>query len=280
MKAGQAAVLRTSRRSWFADIALAINQLIKHGRALRVLTEYNLVRSVSGQHMGFLWWFAEPLINALIFYFVVVIIFHRGGPDYHFTLVTGLLCWQLFANTVNSVTSALTSNSTFLLRGIFPPLVAVVAPVFSGLFLAVCAFSLVMFFSPHGLGLSLLFLPVVLIVQVLVGLAVGLPLAILNVALPDTRRLVHFITRFGWFMSPILYPVTRVLDQPKIPDWFKAVYMTNPMVHTLNGLRFSLTGETPISLLGFGLVAVVAIVAALIGMAMIIRHQNFYMKRI
>lgn len=267
-------------RTLAGDIALAVGQLRRHARALRVLTEHSLIRSVSGQHLGFLWWFAEPLINALIFYFVVVLIFHRGGPDYHFTLITGLLCWQLFANTLNNVTTSLTSNSNFLLRGVFPPLVAAVAPVLSGLFLATCAFAVVLVFMPYPVGPTLLLLPLVLLIQVLLGLALGLPLAILNVLLPDTRRIIHFITRFGWFLSPILYPVGRVIDATGVPGWFKTIYLMNPIVHTINAMRYSFTGQAELPLYGLAICALAAVLMTLLGMGLIVRMQNAFMKRL
>jgi ABC-type polysaccharide/polyol phosphate export permease len=271
---------KTGSQSLWGALVLALSQLWKRGEQILVVTRYELVRSVSGQHMSFVWWFAEPLINSLIFYFVIVIVFHRGGPDYHFTLITGLLAWQLFGNTLNNVTAALTGNSRFLLRGIFPPVVAVIAPVLSGLFLATCAFSVAIFFIPYEIQPTLLLLPVVLFAQVLIGLAIGLPLAILNVALPDTRRLVHFMTRFGWFLSPVLYPITRITEAPHISEWVKAVYMLNPMVHTLSLMRYAFTGEQQIPVTGFIIYVVVAIFAVLFGLALIVRYQNSYMKHL
>lgn len=270
----------SSRTSWLEAACLARRQLSQNWGLLGILTKYSLVRSISGQHLGVVWWFAEPLINATIFYFVVVLIFGRGGPDYHFTLITGLFCWQLFANTLSGVTTAMTSNANFLLRGIFPPIVAVLAPVMSSLILAFCAFSVVILFIPYEIGAHLLFLPLVLVLQVLIALAFGLPFSILNVIVPDTRRFIQFLTRFGWFLSPILYPVSRVLDADRFPEIFKTVYVLNPMVHTLNLLRYSFDGKLVLPVTGLIIWSLVAMLIIAIGLTMLVKYQNAYMKRL
>lgn len=265
---------------WFEAVSIAIAQIVREWSSLWVLTKYSLVRSVSGQHLGIVWWFAEPLINATIFYFVVVLIFSRGGPDYHFTLITGLFCWTLFASTLRGVTNSLTGNANFLLRGIFPPMVAVLAPLTTSLILAYIAFAMVLVFMPYDIGLNLLCLPLVLFLQVIIALAIGLPLAILNIRIPDVSRFVQFFTRFGWFMSPILYPVSRVLDAERIPEWFKSLYVLNPMVHTLNLLRYSFDGILVLPLTGLFVWIGVAFALVLVGISMIVKFQNSYMKRL
>jgi ABC-type polysaccharide/polyol phosphate export permease len=62
-------------------------------------------------------------------------------------------------------------------------------------------------------GGSLLFLPVVILVQCLFNLGLGLFLAALNVRFRDTQAIMEVLTLAWFFVTPIIYPIDVIQNE-------------------------------------------------------------------
>ena len=101
--------------------------------------------------------------------------------------------------------------------------------------------------SPTGI----LFLPLILVIQLLLGLGLGLLGAALNVFYRDIRHLFALGLQLWLYATPIIYPVKIV------PERFRPFYYLNPMVSVIESYRsILLRGELPVpELLGAGLIS-------------------------
>ena len=84
----------------------------------------------------------------------------------------------------------------------------------------------------HTLAVLLLLLPMILIPYTL-----GLFLSILTVKLPDIGKVVPYILRFGFYMSPVLYGPERVYNLKGVNPLLKSLWSLNPMVHVITAVR-------------------------------------------
>ncbi len=255
----------------------AVSRLFTSRTQLMAVVRYSLSKTTSGDRLGVLWWFLEPIIFAAIFYFVVVLVFSRGGPDYHFYLVSGLFAWQIFANTVMSVSGGMMNMSGLIKQGAVQPLVAVVAPFFTGIFRGSIGMLLIMPLLPYDLSPTLLLLPVAIILQASIATAIGIFLAPLVCIVPDVRRLLSFAVRIGWFMTPVLYPLTRITNSG-VPAWGQKLYMSNPVVHSISFFRYAFEGTSPVPITNFLIVGACSTVAIFIGLGVVLRFQNVALK--
>jgi ABC-type polysaccharide/polyol phosphate export permease len=252
--------------------------LLRERRRLWPLCAFIVTKSVAGQRLGFLWWILEPIIIAAIFYFVVVVMWRRGGPNFYFHLISGLFAWQVFAYTLNTVTGSLSQLQAFLKQGVFHPIVAVTAPALVGLLYGAIAFLIAAALSPFAWGTHGLFLPVAVLAHVLLGYVLGVPLSMLNLFFADTRRIVGYLLRLGWFATPILYPIERVLESGALGEPLKSFYLLNPMVHTVTFFRYCFDGHLPLPIVGFVSVFVGAALLLPLSIGFLLRHRNRVMK--
>lgn len=255
----------------------AISRLIASRAQLMAVVRYTLSKTTSGDRLGILWWFLEPIIFAAIFYFVIVLVFSRGGPDYHFYLVSGLFAWQIFANTVMSAAGGMINTSGLIKQGAVQPLVAVVAPFFTGIFRGSIAMLLILPILPYPLSPTLLLLPVAIILQAGIATAIGICFAPLVCIVPDVRRLMSFAVRIGWFMTPVLYPLSRISNSD-IPSWGRQLYMSNPVVHTISFFRYAFEGTSPVPMTNYLIVGAVAVFGIFLGLGIVLRFQNVALK--
>lgn len=76
-----------------------------------------------------------------------------------------------------------------------------------------------------------------LVPMILIPYTIGLFLSIFTVKLPDIGKVLPYILRFGFYMSPILYSPERVYELPNVDPFLKSLYALNPMVHVITAVR-------------------------------------------
>jgi lipopolysaccharide transport system permease protein len=90
---------------------------------------------------------------------------------------------------------------------------------------------LLIFFRVPVFPMGLLFLPVILLTQILLMIGLGLATAALNVFFRDVLSLVSLGLQLWFYASPIIYPVSL------IPPQFQFLYYLNPMAGILSAYR-------------------------------------------
>src|SRR5262249_41371469 len=82
----------------------------------------------------------------------------------------------------------------------------------------------------------ILFLPLFLVLGVLASLGPALILAALNVRYRDFRFIVPFVVQFGMYVSPVGF------SSSVVPDQWRLIYSSNPIVGVIDGFRWCLLG--------------------------------------
>jgi len=197
----------------------------------------DLKSSVAGTPVGYLWWFIEPLAMGLVFYFVLGIVFERVGPEYLMQVLTALIAWQWFARSIGGSTIAFTKGAKFISTIRFPLSILVMSTIFVNLVYGFFGLVIIIFVNLESIGYTVLYLPIILLVQFIITLGLGLLLATGNVFLRDIERMIPVILRTLWFLSPVFYQVSDVLQSQTIPEWGKMLFQMNPLSTLLTAYR-------------------------------------------
>lgn len=211
--------------------------LWENRHALRSQFYVNTRTTVATTKLGMLWWILDPLFLMVTYYFVVKVIFNRGGPDYHLFLLCGLVTYQFFSRSVSLCTSALILSEGLIKQASLPMILYLVISPLVQAFFCLIGFGVIMAWNYHVLGphtLAIVF-PVFLII--LITFAAGLFLSIFEVYIRDTGKLITYVLRFGMFLSPVLYSADKIYDNPSIPQYAKTLYSLNPMVPVLTAVK-------------------------------------------
>jgi lipopolysaccharide transport system permease protein len=204
----------------------------------------------------------QPLTAMIIF----TVIFGRlaklpsEGVPYAVFTYAALLPWQLFSQAVSRSSASLVSNSSLITKVYFPRLVLPIAATLATV--VDFAISLVVFFGLLAVfriwpGWPLLFLPLLIVLAVLTGLAVGIWLAALNVRYRDVAYVTPFLIQISLYLSPVAYSSQLVPQGP-----WRLLYALNPLAGLIQGFRWSLArGPAPDSML---LVSVAVVLVVLV----------------
>lgn len=225
-----------------------LDVMSRHANALQTMWLATLKTSVATTRLGWLWWLVDPLILMAIFYFLVHIILQRGGDNYHVFVLAGLVVWQFFNRALYLTADCLRSNRGLIKSMPLPLEFYTLLPAMVQMVFVLFGVTMVLFFVPNALGLNVLaVLPLIVLVG---GLAwsVGLVLCVWQAVIPDMGKLLHYVLRAGFFLSPVLYSVDRLQHAP---DWVQQLSACNPMVWILPAVRQVLLEGELFDLKGF-----------------------------
>lgn len=212
--------------------------------------------------LGLLWTALQPLSGLLIFYFFFNrVIKLEGIPEsgYATFAFTGMTSWYFFSYIVYQASFSLMQAQDLIKKIFFPKLILLLSKVLVGLVdLGISILLLFVIMLIHGIVPSwqIVFLPLFILLNALVGLAVSVWLSALTVRNRDLQHIVPYLVNFGIWLTPVFYPGTL------IPDAFKSLLYLNPMTGVIEGFRWSIWNYGALNMghaLGIGLSLIVLV---------------------
>jgi lipopolysaccharide transport system permease protein len=225
--------------------------------------------------LGAGWAIIQPVFAVLIFtaIFGVFAKIPSDGLPYPLFAFSAILPWTYFAEAVRRSAVGLVADSELVRKIYFPrliiPLAMVTAPLVDFMISFVVFLGLMAF---YGIAPSwnMLLLPVLLLIEMLLALAVGLWLGPLNVRFRDIMHTLPFLIQIWMYASPIIYPLSMV------PEQWRALYSLNPMVGVIEGFRWALAGKQSPDFVAMGLSALLIVLLLLGGLVFFKRHEQTF----
>lgn len=118
--------------------------------------------------MGILWWILDPIIFMFIFYLVFDVLMLRGEPGFLAFLLTGLVTYQWFQNTVGAGTNSIQSGQGLMQQVYLPKVIFPLVYILTDLFKFSLIFILLLiflWFSGRPPGITYLALPLLLLIE-------------------------------------------------------------------------------------------------------------------
>ncbi|MGP4038860.1 ABC transporter permease [Gracilibacillus sp. D59] len=211
-----------------------LSEILKRKDLLLYLVKSGLKAENRDSYLGYFWWLLDPLLNVLVYYFLVVIILQRGGENYAVYLVIGLVVWRWMNTTVKSSAKAITKYSSIINQVYLPKSMFPIALSTSQLFNFVFGLAVIaIFLAAFGVmpGWQIIYLPLVIIIQLLMLLALGMFISYICVFIKDIDYILTHIIRLFFYASPIIWEGSRL---PESLNWVVAI---NPVAIILNAYR-------------------------------------------
>ena len=254
--------------------------LIAHRELIATFVRRDLLGRYRGSFLGLLWSFLNPLFMLAI-YSLVFSSFMRlgqsegvGTPYYPLFIFTGMIPWLAFSQALTSSSRTILSNANLVKKTVFPlevlPAVDVISGLVHSLFALTILLLAIVILPDQPLHPTVLWLPLVMMPQLLFTLGLGWFLASISVFVRDVREAVPMILMAWWFTTPILYP-------PSIVPKHLIRYMDlNPMKLLIDNYRRVLIhGDAP-DWHSLAAVTAVGLVAFLLGRAWFMKTKRAF----
>ena len=195
-------------------------------------------------YLGFLWAILNPLLMMIVLT-VIFSIFLRIKTDYPYSvfILTGLIPWAFFNLSLSSCTNSIVENSNLIKKVYFPREIIPVSIVLANLinfFLSIIILFVFLLSFKIKLTYFILFLPVIIVLQILFTVGISLLTSSLNVYYRDIRYIVEASLLMWFYATPVFSPV------PMVPERIKSYYFLNPMAGIITSYRrILLEGKSP-----------------------------------
>ncbi len=260
-----------------SDAAEMWRELVASRDLLRAFVARDLLVRYRQALLGVGWTVLSPVLNVLLF----SLIFTRVAPidtgvPYPVFVYAGLWPWTFFAASIRGATVSLSGNSSlvtkvFFAREVLPfstVLVALVDFAVAGVLLAA-----LMLWYRVPIGVTALFLPLIVMVQVIFTTGLALLLAVANLYWRDTRHVIEAVLTAWMFATSVVYPIERVGGR------IGSALALNPMTPIIDAYRDVLLYDRLPAAVPFGYATLVAIVLFVAGWYRFHRSEMQFAER-
>ncbi len=237
----------------------SLREIVRFREMLLMLIYRDLQAKSRRAFLGYLWVVAQPLVATGVFTILVQLVLKAdaGQPvPYPLFVLSGMVLWQYFANSVVASTESFTNNLDLIIQVYFPREILVLYPVLSHLIdlgLGLLLVILGVFVSGVPVTRAVLSLPLLIAILALLAFALGLLLAPLNAGFHDVGRIVGILLGLAMYAAPVLYPLSRV--PARLLPWF----LLNPVAIVISAFHAILFTPEALELWRLGFAAGVAL---------------------
>ena len=208
---------------------------------IRVMVRRDILGRYRGSFGGAFWTVFNPLLLMLTYFFVFGVVLNSkfpGDPSrtgFALYYLAGMLPWLAFSEAVGRSPYVMVEHRNFVRKLVFAVETLPVNLVVSGLvteFFAILLFCGFLLAVRHGVPPSIVWLPLLIVPQVLFTAGLTWFLAALGVFVRDLGQIFGFLLTIWFFATPICYPETQTLPQSAA-----AILSKNPIYVLVRGYR-------------------------------------------
>jgi ABC-2 type transport system permease protein len=223
-----------------------VRELAGYREILLNLVRKELKVKYTASVLGAVWSLLNPIVFLAVFSFVVIVT-GNNMPDYPVYLLSGLLAWNLFNNSLLQGARSVVDNASLVKKVYFPreilPLAAIGVTLVD-LVLQSAVLLVFMLVTGYDFQLQAVWMyPLAFVTLLAFTLAVTLWVAGLNVRYRDVQHLLSLGLLVWFWLTPIVYQgalVERFLTERSDALW--NVFVLNPLATIVFGFQRALYG--------------------------------------
>ncbi len=177
-----------------------------------------------GSALGFAWNFVSPLLQLGVFWLLFGVVLgsrpktETGEQAFAIFLFVGLLPWTFFSNSLILGAASIVGNGAIVKKVRLPvqllPAASVLSALVNFVLSLVVLFAVLAIFGPrHAEGV--IYLPLLIVVELVMALGFAYLLAGLNVFYRDVEHILGILLMAWYFLTPILFPISLVANRPR-----------------------------------------------------------------
>ena len=233
-----------SRRNSLFSIIYQIKELTASRDLLSQLTKREIAARYRQSALGLSWSVIEPILLAMTYYFLFVML--RGNTDkmYAVWILLGVLIWACFAKTLMGVVTSLSHNSSTIQAVYFARVIHPCVKMLSNIRITLLSCLVVipiMIIGDLPFTIHLVWVFAAILMSGLLGFGFGMIFAPMNCSNRDLEHLFRFVTRAGFFLSPVMWTIDMALERGKLGE----LVLFNPMATPLTLVRDGVSGNAP-----------------------------------
>jgi ABC-type polysaccharide/polyol phosphate export permease len=219
------------------NFLLFIKDVVKFRNLVLELAKKDFKNRYLGSYLGIIWGFIQPSISIIIMWFVFQVGFKAvpvSGFPFILWLITAMIPWLFFADSLNGATNSILENSYLVKKVVFRISVLPIVKILSSLFVH-CFFVIFLFviYSVYGYYPSINNIQFIYYTVALIFFVLGLSwtTASLIIFIKDIGQIVALIIQFGFWVTPVFWSFKL------LPEQYHIFLKFNPIYYITEGYR-------------------------------------------
>jgi ABC-type polysaccharide/polyol phosphate export permease len=223
-----------------------LHELWDRRRFVRTLARTEIQGKRSSTVAGQFWALLDPLFQAGIYFLLIQIL--RGGQGGRGTaermtlLISGIFLFYFTRTSLSEGAQSVIGGRGLLLNSAFPRALLPITSVYKGLLQLAPAglvYLVIHIAAGQPIGAGVAFLPTLLLLQTALNLGLALLFAALTVYMRDVTKLLGYLLRVLFFITPVLYPVSF------LPSGIRTAMNFNPLFPVFAAYQQVVGGGVP-----------------------------------
>ena len=272
----------------------SLRELWRYRELARELVVRDLKLRYKSSVLGYLWSLLNPLLLMVVFTLVFTVMLPNVSvADYPVFVLCGLLPWNFFAASTTTSVNSVLSHANLIKKVYFPreilPISNVLANGVNFALSLVVLFAAILL-SGRQIRWVAVYLPAVMLVQLLFTLGIAFVLSTVNVYYRDTSVIMDVLMQAWFFVTPVFYPIDVLPEAVhlfgQVAHLRRLVYIVNPMasiVATYRSILYGQVGGGPPGPPGWDFLsrtALTALATCVVGYAVFRRHSRRFAEEL
>ncbi len=219
---------KRARPSTLRAVAGVIRDAWQWRQLIRAFTLYGIKHDKRNNILGNLWHLFNPVLNTLIFLFVVVVVFKRANKDepYPLFFFSGSMFFRIWTVAISRGTSVLVQQAGLIKSAYFPRITVLVPLSLRSAYdfaLESLVLIVIMLIYRTPPAWTIVLLPPFLLITFIGSFGTVLMISCLGARFRDLANVVQHVNRLLFYFTPVMYPVTFIAEK------YRHLYKLNPI---------------------------------------------------
>lgn len=216
-----------------------LKELYDYRQMIFRLVRKELRGRYKGSALGFFWTFLNPLLQLIVYTMVFSVIMRSGIEKYYLFLFVALVPWIFFSSSLTGGATSILGSADMIKKIYFPREVmpiAYVTSAFVNMILSFLVVFAVLIVTGYGINpVALLYLPIIMLVEYVLGLGIALLTSALTVFFRDLAYILGIVAMAWQFLTPVMY--SQEMVEEALPESLLQIWNLNPMTPVINAYR-------------------------------------------
>ncbi|SET25320.1 ABC-type polysaccharide/polyol phosphate export permease [Pseudobutyrivibrio sp. C4] len=261
-----------------------INEITRFFKDIRIYKEYilfaaksDLNAEVANSYLNRLWWILEPFFNMLVYVVVFGKVMGNSIQNYATFIFSALLMWNYFNHIINYSVKCVRFNRDIVTKIYVPKYVLLLTNMVLNfiklLFSCVVLVVMLLIFKVH-IGIEILYCIPAYVLMLILSFGVGMVLLHFGVFVDDLSYAVSILLQMAMFLTGIFFDVVTALTAPLN----SVMLCLNPCTVFIDSMRNALLYRTISNVPLVCVWIVLALMISYIGIHIVFKHENSYVK--
>ena len=239
----------------------------------------DLRAEVADSYLNWIWWLLEPISAMIIYTMIFGVVFHTEEPYFPLFVFIGITFWDFFSRCILTSINLIRENQHIISKVYIPKYILLVQRMLVLAFkmlinLGIIVVMLIIYAVP--IGFNVFFLLPTIFVFYAFCFACGIILLHLGVYASDLSNALDIVLNLMFYMTGIFFNVQNSFPAPI----GYIMQRMNPIAYIIFCARKSILYNEPPSLIMLSVWLTISIVLMIMGLNIIYKNENDYVKMI